>query len=149
MASVFWIKVVIFGTAGFLLSFIDARTFRLPHVLTLPLAGTGLLLSFLPGNGLTPGEAFLGFASGLLPLGLLSWKRPATFGFGDAVFAGAIGAFAGPSGLGTALVVGGFSARVAFHLRKGEGFLPFGPFLAAGGMVGLLLLPFLRKLLGI
>ena len=54
MATVFWIKVVIFGTEGFLLSFVNVRTFRLPHVLTLPLAGSGFLFLFLPGNGITP-----------------------------------------------------------------------------------------------
>ena len=137
MTSVFWVKAGIFALGGTLLAAIDLKTFRLPHALTLPLGVTGFLLSFIPGNGLTPGESFLGIVSGLLPLGLLAWKRPSTFGFGDAVFAGAIGAFAGVAGLGLALVLGRIAALAFFRMRKDGGLLPFGPFLAAGGLVGL------------
>ena len=137
MTSVFWVKAGIFALGGTLLAAIDLKTFRLPHALTLPLGVTGFLLSFVPGNGLTPGESFLGIVSGLLPLGLLAWKRPAAYGFGDAVFAGAIGSFAGAAGLGLALVLGRIGALVFFRIRKDRGLLPFGPFLASGGLAGL------------
>ena len=137
MTSVFWLKAGIFALWGTLLAAIDLKTFRLPHALTLPLGVTGFILSFIPGNGLTPGESFLGIVSGLLPLGLLAWKRPATFGFGDAVFAASIGAFAGVAGLGLALVLGGIGALISFRIGKDRLLLPFGPFLALGGLVGL------------
>ena len=121
------------------LSLIDLRNFRLPHRITLPMAGLGFLFSFVPGNGLSPRESFLGFAAGIVPLGILAWKRQKTFGFGDAVFAGAIGAFSGVMGLGIGLVSGGLMALAVIRVRKKGEILPFGPFLAAGGLSGFLL----------
>ena len=137
MTSVFWVKAGIFALGGTLLAVIDLKTLRLPHALTLPLGVTGFLLSFVLGNGLTPWESFLGIVSGFLPLALLAWKRPATFCFGDAVFAGAIGAFSGVAGLGLALVLGGIGALISFRICKDRLLLPFGPFLSAGGLAGL------------
>ena len=137
MTSVFWVKAGIFALGGTLLAVIDLKTLRLPHALTLPLGVTGFLLSFVLGNGLTPWESFLGIVSGFLPLALLAWKRPATFGFGDAVFAGAIGAFSGVAGLGLALVLGGIGALISFRICKDRLLLPFGPFLTSGGLAGL------------
>ena len=121
------------------LSLIDLRSFRLPHALTLPMAGLGFLFSFVPGNGLSPRESFLGFAAGSLPLGIVAWKRQKTFGFGDAVFVGAIGAFSGVMGVGIALVLGGVMALAVLRARRKKGVFPFGPFLAMGGLAGVFL----------
>lgn len=139
MMSVFWFKAGIFVLGGTLLATIDLKTFRLPHALTLPLAGTGFLFSFVPGNGLSPWSSFLGFVAGVVPLGILAWRRQRTFGFGDAVFTGAIGAFSGVPGVGIALLSGGFLARIVIGIRKETGIFPFGPFLASGGLAGILL----------
>jgi leader peptidase (prepilin peptidase)/N-methyltransferase len=139
VTSVFWFKAGIFAVFGTVLSAIDLKTLRLPHRMTLPLAGLGFLFSFVSGNGLTPLESFLGFTAGIVPLGILAWKRQKTFGFGDAVFAGATGAFFGLMGLGIALVSGGLMALAVVGVRKKEKIFPFGPFLAAGGLTGCLL----------
>ena len=139
MASVFWIKVTVFVIFGTILSLLDLKTLRLPHRLTLPMAGFGFLCSFVPGNGLSPWESLLGFMVGIVPLGILAYRRSASFGFGDAVFAGAIGAFSGVLGLGIALFGGGTLALIVFRVRKERGLVAFGPWLAAGGISGLVL----------
>ena len=138
-------KILLYLLFATRLSLIDLRTCRLPHRLTLSMAGLGLLFSFVPGTGLSPWESFLGFIAGIVPLGILSYRRSASFGFGDAVFAGAIGAFTGIPGLGIALVTGGLMALVVFRFRKARGLLPFGPWLAIGGLPGLLLPVIIRN----
>lgn len=137
-------KILLYLLLAARLSLIDLRTFRLPHLLTLSMAGLGFLFSFVPGNGISPWESFLGFIAGIVPLGILAYRRAASFGFGDAVFAGAIGAFSGAVGVGIALVVGGVAALIVFKIQKESGLLPFGPFLAIGGLAGILLTWFVR-----
>ncbi len=136
---IFLLKMLLYLFFATRLSLIDLRSSRLPHRMTLPMAGLGFLFSFVPGNGLSPRESFLGFAAGIVPLGILAWKRHKTFGFGDAVFAGAIGSFSGVMGLGIALVFGGLMALAVVRFRKKGEILPFGPFLATGGLSGVLL----------
>jgi leader peptidase (prepilin peptidase)/N-methyltransferase len=126
------------------LSLIDIRSFRLPHRMTLPMAGLGFLFSFIPGNGISPWESFLGFVAGIVPLGILAWKKQETFGFGDAVFAGAIGTYVGVAGLGLALFAGGGLA-VIFGLGKDRGPMAFGPYLAFGGVCSLIVLAFVPR----
>ena len=139
VTTVFCFKAGIYTIGGILLAAIDWKTLRLPHALTFPMAVFGFLFSFVPGNGLSPWVSFLGFVVGVFPLGILAWRRQRTFGFGDAVFAGAIGAFSGVMGVGIALLFGGFLALIVFRIRKEKGILPFGPFLASGGLSGILL----------
>ena len=133
-------RILAYVAFSLALSLIDIRSFRLPHRMTLPMAGLGFLFSFVPGNGLSPRESLLGFLTGIVPLGILAWKRQKTFGFGDAVFAGAIGAFSGVLGLGIALVSGGVMALAVVRVRKIEGVIPLGPFLASGGLAGVFLI---------
>lgn len=140
MTDILGIKLMLFATFGTILSVIDLRSFRLPHRLTLSMAGLGFMFSFVPGNGLSPWESFLGFTFGIVPLGILSWNRQKTFGFGDAVFSGAIGAFSGTIGLGIALLAGGLFALAFIRIRPRQGILPFGPFLAIGGLSGFFLI---------
>ncbi|MHB1285538.1 MAG: prepilin peptidase [Leptospirales bacterium] len=142
---IFGAKILLYLFFAARLSLIDLRTFRLPHRLTLPMAVAGFLFSFVPGNGLLPWESFLGFVVGIVPLGMLAWKRQKTFGFGDAVFAGAIGAFAGVAGLGIALVSSGLVALIVFKVCQNRGLVAFGPMLAVGGIPGLLLTIFFRN----
>lgn len=139
MTSVLWMKVAVFAVGGTVLSLIDLKTFRLPHALTMPLAGTGFLFSFLPGNGITPIRSGVGFLAGVVLLGLLSWFRQGSFGFGDAVFSGAIGTYAGVAGLGIALFAGG-GLGVIFGLWKDRDPMAFGPYLAFGGVCSLIVL---------
>ena len=136
---IFGAKILLYAIFATRLSFIDLKTLRLPHRLTLPMAGSGFLCSFVPGNGLSPWESLLGFVVGIVPLGILAYRRSASFGFGDAVFAGAIGAFSGVLGLGMALIGGGMMALIVFRIRKKRGLVAFGPWLAAGGLPGLVL----------
>lgn len=140
-------KILLYLLFAVRLSIIDLRSFRLPHRLTLPMVGVGFLFSFIPGNGLSPWGSFLGFAVGIVPLGMVAWKRQKTFGFGDAVFAGAIGAFSGIAGLGISLASGGLMALAFIKLRSSHGIFPFGPFLAMGGLLGSLL-PFIVQKVG-
>lgn len=142
---IFGAKILLYLLFAARLSLIDLRTFRLPHRLTLPMAGVGILFSFVPGNGLSPWESFLGFTAGIVPLGMVAWKRQKTFGFGDAVFAGAIGAFSGVAGLGIALVSSGLVALIVFKVRKIRGLVALGPMLAVGGIPGLLFPVFLSE----
>lgn len=139
MTSVFWFKAGVFAAIGTLLAAIDLKTLRLPHALTLPLAGTGFLFSFLPGNGITPVRSGAGFLAGVMLLGLLSWFRHESFGFGDAVFSGAIGTYTGVTGLGIALAFGGILA-VSSGFRKWKEPGAFGPHLALGGVCSLTVL---------
>lgn len=132
-------KILLYLLFAVRLSIIDLRSFRLPHRLTLPMVGVGFLFSFIPGNGLSPWGSFLGFAVGIVPLGMVAWKRQKTFGFGDAVFSGAIGTFSGVAGLGIALVSSGLLALLVFKVQKPGRILPFGAFLATGGLAGLFL----------
>ena len=140
MTAVFWIKVAVFAIGGTVLSAIDLSTFRLPHRLTLPLAATGILFSFFPGNGITPLRSVLGFLTGIVLLGFLSWFRNGSLGFGDAVFSGAIGTYVGVFGLGIALFFGSGLAVFVRRGRSGPG--AFGPYLAFGGLCSLIFLGF-------
>lgn len=144
MTPLFWIKLSIFAVGGTILSAVDLKTLRLPHALTLPLAGIGFLISFVPGNGLTPLRSGFGFLTGICLLGLLSWFRHESFGFGDAVFSGAIGTYVGVAGLGLALFAGGGLA-VIFGLGKDRGPMAFGPYLAFGGVCSLIVLAFVPR----
>ncbi|WP_053764663.1 prepilin peptidase [Leptospirillum ferriphilum] len=138
MTSVFWLKAGIFTVGGTLLAAIDLKTLRLPHALTLPLAATGILFSFLPGNGITPLRSVLGFLTGIVLLGFLSWFRNGSMGFGDAVYSGAIGAYVGVFGLGIALFFGSGLAVIVRRKKKEPGAV--GPYLAFGGLCSLIFL---------
>jgi leader peptidase (prepilin peptidase)/N-methyltransferase len=142
---IFGAKILLYLFFAARLSLIDLRNFRLPHRLTLPMAGLGFLFSLVPGNGLSPWESLLGFIAGVVPLGILAYWWRNSFGFGDAMFAGAIGAFSGAVGVGIALVCGGLIALAVFKIRKEQGLVAFGPWLAIGGLAGILLTWFVRN----
>ena len=75
----------------------DARTGRIPNVLTLPLLPVGLVLGFLQGGLLGLGSAALGcglcFA---VPYGLLHFSRGSAIGGGDVKLFAGLGALLGP-----------------------------------------------------
>jgi prepilin peptidase CpaA len=76
----------------------DARTGRIPNLLTLPLLPAGLALGFFQGGALGLGSALLGcvlcFA---VPYGLLRFSRGKAIGGGDVKLFAGLGALLGPS----------------------------------------------------
>lgn len=131
-------------------SMIDWDTTVLPDVLTLPLLWAGLLAAahgLLPGmNGL---QSIAGAAVGYLSLWSVYWLFKLTtgkegMGYGDFKLLGALGAWLGwqailpvvlfASVLGAVIGIG---MKLTAGLREGR-YVPFGPFLAGGGLCVLL-----------
>lgn len=124
------------------LGWIDLDHFRLPDVLTLPLLLAGLGVTVL----LDPGDAYAHAAAAAvgylllrgLALGYRAWRGREGLGAGDAKLLAAAGAWVGPDGLPTVLLLAGlFGLALALTLRlRGQAMtattaLPFGPGLAA------------------
>jgi len=132
------------------LAHIDARTYRLPDVITLPLIPAGLLANILLFDTLWP--SLIGAALGYLGLvGLeLAYKRLRGrdgLGRGDAKLLAAGGAWCGALALPFILLVASFAALLfvltmsVIQGRKPSGttMLAFGPWLAFGiGLVWML-----------
>lgn len=127
------------------LAWIDAETGLLPDALTLPLLWLGLLINLHGALAPLP-SAVLGAAAGyLLPWSayhLLRWRTGLEgMGYGDFKLMAALGAWFGLAALpwpllGAALAasVVGLGLRWAGRLRRGQA-LPFGPYLAASGIL--------------
>ena len=122
---------------------IDLRHRLIPDALVLPAAAVALAAAVAaePARWWVPAAAALG-AAGFL---MLPWLvRPAAMGLGDVKLALAIGAALGAAVVPAlvaafALAAAACAALVARHGRRARGMaVPFGPFLAAGAMVGLL-----------
>ncbi|NUV66481.1 prepilin peptidase [Streptomyces sp. CAI-121] len=143
---------LVLAPVAVLLAVVDRRVHRLPDVLTLPLAAAAVLL--LGGAALLPGHAG-SWTSGLLgglALGgfylLLFLINPNGMGFGDVKLALALGVALGWYGW-TVLFLGGFAGflfgaayGLALVLLRRAGRrtgIPFGPFMAAGALTGVLL----------
>ncbi|MEV6729389.1 A24 family peptidase [Streptomyces sp. NPDC051364] len=136
----------------FLLALVDLAVQRLPDVLTLPLAGA--VAAGLGGAALVPGAggSWTGALLGGGALGgaylLLFLINPAGMGFGDVKLALALGVILGWYGWGV-WAVGAFLGflygalyGLALVLRGPGGrrtAFPFGPFMAAGALTGVLL----------
>ena len=129
------------------LSLIDWDTTVLPDALTLPLLWAGLVaaaLGWLPG--LTLAQSVAGAAAGYLSLWAVYWLFKLTtgkegMGFGDFKLLAALGAWLGATAILPivlmASVLGavvGLAMKATGALRQGR-FVPFGPFLAGGGVV--------------
>ncbi len=130
------------------LAAIDWETTLLPDDLTLPLLWAGLAAAAL-GWTVNPGAAITGAAMGYLVL----WTVHAVFklvagkegmGHGDFKLLAALGAWLGAQSLLPVLllasVIGatvGLAMKAAGTLREGR-YVPFGPFLAGGGLAVLL-----------
>ncbi|MEU9063181.1 A24 family peptidase [Streptomyces sp. NPDC048430] len=142
---------VLLAPVAVLLAVIDRRVHRLPDTLTLPLAGVAAVLlggaALLPEHGGTWTSALLGGVA----LGgfyhLLHRINPDGMGFGDVKLALALGVALGWYGWAV-LCVGGF-AGFLFGALYGAGLMlvrragrktgiPFGPFMIAGALTGLL-----------
>jgi leader peptidase (prepilin peptidase)/N-methyltransferase len=131
------------------MSFIDLDTQLLPDELTLPLMWLGLLIN-LDGTFVPLRDAVVGAAAGYLFLWLVYWMFLAAtgkegIGYGDFKLLAALGAWMGwmmlPLIVLLSSVVGAtfglFMIALKGHQRDRP--IPFGPFLAAAGLLALLI----------
>jgi leader peptidase (prepilin peptidase)/N-methyltransferase len=128
---------------------IDWDTTLLPDDITLPLLWAGLLASVLRWIDVQPVDAVIGAAAGYVSLWLVYWGfKLATgkegMGYGDFKLFAALGAWFGWQALVPivlmASVIGalvGIAMKFASSLREGK-YVPFGPFLAGGGLAAML-----------
>lgn len=126
------------------LSAIDLATLTLPDRLTFPLAAAGLAFATITHGGTAALEHAAGMAAGGLAIiavdgGYRLARGRAGLGLGDAKLAAAAGAWVGPWGLPTALVIATFGALGALVLLRAAGRrlalsapIPFGPALCLG-----------------
>ncbi|HJW56358.1 MAG TPA: A24 family peptidase [Burkholderiaceae bacterium] len=129
------------------MTFIDADTQLLPDDLTLPLLWGGLLVNlhavFVPLN-----EAVIGAAAGYLCLWAVYWLfKLATgkegMGYGDFKLLAALGAWLGWKMLPVIVLLSSLVGAIvgitliAFTKRGRDNPIPFGPYLAAAGMLAL------------
>jgi leader peptidase (prepilin peptidase)/N-methyltransferase len=141
-----------FAAALVALAGIDWDTTLLPDDLTMPLLWAGLILAALGLTGVTVADALWGAVAGYLAL----WAVYLAFklvtgkegmGYGDFKLLAALGAWLGWQGLLPVIllasvvgVIAGLGMKAAGTLRAG-GMVPFGPFLALGGLVAMLIGP--------
>ena len=137
----------LFAWAMIALAFIDLDTFYLPDSITLPLLWAGLLLN--TGGVFTDlTSAVIGAAAGYLALWTVFWAfKLATgregMGYGDFKLLAAIGAWLGwkmlPLVILLSSVVGAVIgiALVVFARHERNVPIPFGPYLAAAGVIAL------------
>ncbi|HEX6311590.1 MAG TPA: A24 family peptidase [Acidimicrobiia bacterium] len=134
------------------LSLIDLEHYLLPNRIVFPLAGTTVVLLGVAAIGDGEGSgallrALLGAAAGFVALGALHLASPRSMGFGDVKLAFVLGLGLGWLGWGE-LALGLFLgflygavvgvALMGLGLRGRKDHVPFGPFLAAGTLTGVL-----------
>lgn len=143
---------LLLAPVGVLLAVVDAVVHRLPDVLTLPAAGAAAVL--LGAAALLPGHqgSWTGALTGGLALAVVYFVlfliRPDGLGFGDVKLALGLGIALGWYGWGV-LFIGAFAGFLLGSVygigmmilrRAGRGTaMPFGPFMAFGALLGLLL----------
>jgi leader peptidase (prepilin peptidase)/N-methyltransferase len=156
-----WPALAAFGLCATLLTagLIDYDTRYLPDVLTLPLLWAGLIVNFGEGGFATLHDAVTGAIVGYLFLWCVYWlfklvRGVEGMGYGDFKLLAAIGAWLGWSALAQVVLiaaVAGAAVGIVATWRKRMRFeepLPFGPFLAAGGVITLFVGTPLYSLLG-
>jgi len=142
------LAAMVFAWALLALTFIDFDTQLLPDDITLPLLWLGLLVN-VSGTFVDLRSAVFGAAGGYLLLWLVYWgfkliAKKEGMGYGDFKLLAALGAWAGwqvlpfvvlvSAGLGA--VIGGI---LLWRSKSGaDTRIPFGPYLAVGGLAGLL-----------
>lgn len=126
------------------ISLIDLDHRLIPNRLTLPAAVLAIVLGTVLDPGGEPERLIAGAVAGAA-LGLPSLLHPKGIGMGDAKLVAVLGLFLGASVAPAFLVafLVGTIVGVAIMLRKGvsqgrKTSVPFGPFLALGGVVGVL-----------
>ncbi|MFE5028871.1 prepilin peptidase [Streptomyces sp. NPDC056656] len=143
---------LLLAPVGVLLATVDFRVRRLPDVLTLPLAAAALALLGLAALAPEHAGQWRAALFGTLTLGcgyaVLFLVNPNGMGFGDVKLALGLGAVLGWYGWGV-LLLGSFAgflfaalygAGLAIARRAGRRTaIPFGPFLLAGALAGVLM----------
>lgn len=130
------------------MTFIDADTQLLPDDLTLSLLWAGLLVN-LQSTFVPLSDAVIGAAAGYLALWSIYWLFKLVtgkegMGYGDFKLLAALGAWLGWSMLPIILLLSSVVGTIvgifliAFHKRGRDNPIPFGPYLAAAGMIALL-----------
>ncbi len=144
------LSAIVFVWALIALSFIDFDTQLLPDSITVPLLWLGLLLNLDGPNGTfaTLPNAVIGAVVGYLALWSVYWAFKLTtgkegMGFGDFKLLAAIGAWLGWTLLPLVILLSSLvGAAVGIALivfaRHGRNIpIPFGPYLAGGGLIAL------------
>ena len=138
---------LVFAWALIALTAIDIDTQLLPDDITLPLLWLGLLVNL--SNGFTPlSSAVIGAIAGYLSLWAMYWLFKLTtgkegMGYGDFKLLGAIGAWLGwkllPIVILLSSMVGAVVgiALIVFTRHGRNSPIPFGPYLAAAGLIAL------------
>lgn len=141
-----------FCAALLALTGIDWDTTLLPDDITLPLLWAGLLVAALGVSQVGLADSFWGAVGGYLSLWLVYWgfkllTGKEGMGYGDFKLFAALGAWLGWQALIPVIllasVIGalvGIGIKLRGQLREG-GYVPFGPFLALGGLSALLFGP--------
>ena len=142
------LAALLFTWALIALTFIDFDTQLLPDSITQPLLWLGLLLNL---NGVfTPlGSALVGAVAGYLALWSIYWlfkllTKKEGMGYGDFKLLAAIGAWLGWQMLPLVILLSslvGATVGIVLILFAGHGRqipIPFGPYLAGGGLIALL-----------
>ncbi|MBS0297130.1 MAG: prepilin peptidase [Proteobacteria bacterium] len=142
MAAAPWPRMALLGALGLTLlgsALIDARTRRLPDILTLLIAACGAGLSVLKGQGVlleglvAAAVAFL-LAEGVRR-GFLWLNRSPGLGFGDVKLIAALALWLGAA-TPWMVVAAALIGLVGFlFVRTADGRLPFGPSLALGAWI--------------
>lgn len=139
---------LVFGWALLALTFIDLDTQLLPDDITLPLLWAGLLANVF-GTFIDLQSAVLGAAGGYLVLWSVYWAfrlimKKEGMGYGDFKLLAAVGAWTGWQALPFVVVVSAALGAVVGSIglwlarRGADTRIPFGPYLALGGIAGLL-----------
>jgi leader peptidase (prepilin peptidase) / N-methyltransferase len=144
------IALAAFGLCATLLaaSLIDFDTRYLPDTLTLPLLWAGLIVNLGDTTFVPLREAVIGAIAGYLFLWCVYWlfrlvRGVEGMGYGDFKLLGALGAWLGWQALPQVVLVAAVAGAIFGLAATGIGKmrfeepLPFGPFLAAGGVITL------------
>ena len=144
---ILFIVEVVFVTMLLIGLAIDLKHKLLPDRITISLLVFSLMVSFLPG-GLSPWWALIGAVSGgglmygIAVVGDAVYKRE-TMGGGDIKLTAAIGAFLGWKmllvGLFLAFLLGAAGGLIYLAIGGRDKTIPFGPFLAAGALLALVI----------
>ena len=138
---------LVFAWALVALSFVDLDTQLLPDDITLPLVWLGLIVN-IGGTFVDLRSAVLGAIGGYLALWTVYWAfkllaKKEGMGYGDFKLLAAIGAWLGWQVLPFVILVAAalgvvFGSLALWLSRRGaDTRLPFGPYLAVGGLAGL------------